>query len=180
MKSFHCKNCGNHGKRETRISGAGRQIRQEMSEDRVTLGVQTGDIESTEATKPAFMMLRKQLAAHCTTSYSPTINEFAIVLRVSGSLWHFEGEGVQRLRINRKDAYVTADFVMPEARWKGIPLEDIKAYLAAGAVETLQAMCEHLRKLKMEVNAAKLIEDANLATAAFLDQGSSPRQTHII
>jgi hypothetical protein len=180
MISFHCKNCGNRGKPETRISGAGRQIRQEMSEDRVTLGVQTGDIEATKATKPAFMILRKQLAAHCTAPYSPTVNEFAIVLRVNGSLWHFEGEGVQRLRINRKDAYVTADFVMPEARWKGIPLEDIKSYLAAGALETLQAMCEHLKKLKIEVNAAKLIEDANLATAAFLGQDSSSQQAHII
>jgi len=142
-----------------------------MSEDRVTLGVDAGSGEASNATELAFMPLRRQLAAHCKASYSPIINEFAIVLRISGAIAHFEGEGVQRLRINRKDAYVTADFVMPEARWKGIPLEDIKAYLAAGAVEALQAMCAHLKKLKIEVNAARLIEDANIATAAFLGQG---------
>jgi hypothetical protein len=114
------------------------------------------------------MDLRKQLEAHCTASYSPSIQEFAIVLRISGSIWRFEGEGVQKVRINRKEAYVTADYVVPESRWKNVPPADIKKYLATAAVETLRDMCEKLLKSKIDVDSARLAEDVNKATTAFL------------
>lgn len=114
------------------------------------------------------MGLRKQLEIHCTASYSPNIEEFAIVLRICGSLWRFEGEGVQKLRVNRKESYVTADYVVPEARWKGVPIADIKKYLAAATAETLQAMAETLTKSSIDVDSAKLSEDVGKATTAFL------------
>jgi hypothetical protein len=139
-----------------------------MSEMKITLGVQSGDVASSEATRPAFMGLRKQLEVHCTAHYSPTIKEFAIVLRICGSLWKFEGEGIQKLRVNKKKEYVTADFVVPEARWKGASLEEIKRYLAAAAAETLQAMSDKLVKSKIVVDSIKLSEDVNKAIAAFL------------
>jgi len=139
-----------------------------MRQDRVTLGVDCGSIEASKTTDSTVMRLRKELAARCTASYSSAIQEFAIVLRISGSVARFEGEGVQRLRVNRRDAYVTADFVVPEVRWDGVALEDIKRYFAAGAVETLRAMCVHLRKLKIDVDSERLVEDARKATASFL------------
>ena len=140
-----------------------------MATDRITLGVQAGGIEADDVTESAYMPLRKQLAAHCTASYSPTIEEFAIILRISGSLDRFEGEGVQRLRINRKSAYVTADYVMPEERWNGVALTDIRKYLAAAAVEATRAMGQHLVKLKIAVDSSRLDEDVNQAVAAFLE-----------
>lgn len=133
-----------------------------------TLGVQAGDKESSNATEPAFMGLRKKLEVHCTAPYSPSIKEFAIVLRISGSIWWFEGEGVQKLRLSRKGEYVTGASVVPEARWKGVPLEEIKRYLAAGVTEILQAMSDKLVKSKIAVDSIKLSEDVNKATTAFL------------
>lgn len=140
----------------------------QMSKTKITLGVQSGDVASSDATRPAFMGLRKKLEVHCTAPYSPTIEEFAIVLRICGSLWQFEGEGVQKLRMNKKEAYVTADYVVPEARWKGVPLEEIKRYFAAAVTETLQAMSDKLVKSKIAVDSTKLSEDVNKATTAFL------------
>lgn len=149
-----------------------------MNRARITLGVQTGDVESSDATRPVFMSLRKQLENHCTASYSPNIGEFAIVLRICGSLWRFDGEGVQKLRVNKKEAYVTADYVVPEIRWKGVPFSDLKAYLAAAVLETLQAMTDKLAKAKIEMESETLIEDANKATAAFLaENADSPPST---
>jgi hypothetical protein len=139
-----------------------------MSKAVVTIGVQAGDIESSEATRPAFIGLRKQLANHCTGSYSPQISEFAIVLRVCGSLWRFEGEGVQKLRLNLKEAYITTDFVIPESRWRGVPLSEIKVYLAAAALEALQSMLGRLVKAKVPCDCAKLLGDARSAASAFL------------
>jgi len=69
-----------------------------MNKTKMTLGVQSGDIESSEATRPAFMDLRRKLKVHCTALYSPLIKEFAIVFRICGSPWRFEGEGIQKLR----------------------------------------------------------------------------------
>ena len=146
----------------------------QMSETKITLGVQSGDVESSEATRPAFMGLRKKLEVHCTAPYSPTIKEFAIVLRICGSLWQFEGEGVQKLRVNKKEAYVTADYVVPEARWKVVSLEEIKRYLAAAVTETLQAMSDKLGKSKIIVDSIKLAEDATKATTAFLAETPVP------
>jgi len=114
------------------------------------------------------MSLRKQLEIHCTDSYSPNIDKFAIVLRICGSLWQFEGEGVQKLRLNKKGASITADYVVPEYRWKGVPVGDIKKYLANAASETLRAMSDKLTKSKIAVDAEKLSEDVSKATRDFL------------
>ena len=114
------------------------------------------------------MAIERHLADHCTSSYSPHITEFAIVLRVCGSLWRFEGEGVQKLRLNLKDAYITADYVIPETRWRGVPLPGIKVYLAAATLEVLQSMSARLVKAKVPCDFAKLLGDARIATSAFL------------
>ena len=141
-----------------------------MRRTKVTLSVQSGDIESSEATRPAFVALRKKLDHFCTAQYSPTIKEFAIVLRICGSLWQFEGEGVQKIRVNKKEEYITADYVVPEGRWKGVPLEEIKRYFAAAAMETLKVMSDKLIKSKIKVDSTKLAEDANRAITAFMEQ----------
>lgn len=148
----------------------------QMSRTKITLGVQSGDVESSEATRPAFLGLRKKLEIHCTAPYSPTITEFAIVLRICGSLGRFEGEGVQKLRVSKKEACITADYVVPESRWKGVPLKEIKRYLAAAATETLQAMSDRLVKSKIAVDSIKLAEDISKATAAFLAETPDPQQ----
>jgi hypothetical protein len=151
-----------------------------MNRNRITLGVQSGDIESSEATRPAFMSLRRQLEVHCTAPYSPNIEEFAIVLRICGSLWRFEGEGVQKLRLNKKESYVTVDFVVPESRWKGVPIGDIKIYLAAAVAKALQAMSDKLSKSKIAVDSIKLSDDVSKATKAFLAEApdSPPSAPH--
>ena len=153
----------------TKNRGLASEEAHSMNKAAVTIGVQAGDIESSEATRPAFIGLRKQLANHCTGSYSPQITEFAIVLRVCGSLWRFEGEGVQKLRLNLKQAYITADYVIPETRWRGLPLSDIKVYLAAAVLEALQSMSARLVKAKVPCDLAKLLGDARSATSAFLE-----------
>jgi hypothetical protein len=141
---------------------------------KITLGVQSGSPEASDAMRPAFLSLRKRLAADCTAAYSSTIKEFAIVLRISGSIWHFEGEGVHKLRINRKDAYVTADYVIPEARWNGVAPSEINKYLAAAVRETVHAMSQHLVRLKVTVDAVKLTEDVCKSAATFLKENPDP------
>jgi len=96
------------------------------------------------------------------------MKEFAIVLRISGELANFEGEGVQKVRVSRKGEYVTADFVIPESRWKGVPFETFKRYLAAGATATLKAMATRLVKVKIPINSVELLEDVSKATTSFL------------
>lgn len=145
-----------------------------MTSERITLGAQMGGPEAFDVTQPIILRLRKQLASHCTEAYSPTISEFAIILRIDGSLDQFGGEGVQRPRINRKDAYVTADYAVPVEHWKDVPLPDLKKCFAEAAVKTVDTMVEHLKKLKVEVNAKMLAEDVNKAVTAFLKEASVP------
>ena len=75
---------------------------------------------------------------------------------------------MQKLRVNKRKAYITADYVVPENRWKDVPLLEIKTYLADAVVKTLQAMTEKLAKSNIDVDASKLSEDARKAIIAFL------------
>jgi hypothetical protein len=138
-----------------------------MTETKITLGVQSGDVVASEATRPAFLSLRQHLE-QCTATYCSDIREFALVLRISGSLWSFEGEGVQNVRLRRKDSYVTADYVMPESRWQGVPPAEIADYVARAVRETLAAMVAKLVRSKIAVDSTKLLEDVHRATTAFL------------
>lgn len=127
--------------------------------NRVTLGVQSGDLASSEAMRPSFMPLRRFLDERCRGAYCDWVDEFAIVLRISGSLWSFEGEGVQKIRLSRKGRYVTADYVVPESRWKGAGLRDLKAYTFSAVTNTLVEMCDKLKDAGAVVKSDELFMD---------------------
>jgi hypothetical protein len=144
-----------------------------MKKASITLGVQAGDVASDEATSPAFMSLRRSLAHHCMDTYCHVIDEFAIVLRISGSIWKFEGEGVQKVRINRKGMYITADLVIPENRWQELSIAEFKKYLSKGVEQTIKAMCDRLEQLKISFDAERLNSDVSKAIASFVNASPS-------
>jgi hypothetical protein len=141
-----------------------------MATDTITFGVQSGDVPSGDATEPHFMPLRKLLAARCIGPYSPEIDEFPIVLRVSGQIWRFEGEGCQRLRLQRKKRYITIDIVMPENRWLGASAADIRTFLARMTEEAIELMIAKLEKSGVKVESEKLRADLRQVLAEYPSQ----------
>lgn len=139
-----------------------------MATASITLGVQSGDVASSQATEPFFTALRRLLAAICIGPYSDEIDEFAIVLRIAGEIWNFEGEGCQKLRLNRKGRYVTIDIVLPQERWRGSGPIQLKEYLASSTEEALSLMIARLENSKIKVESTKLRSDAKRAICEFL------------
>lgn len=123
----------------------------------ITLGMQSSGDD--DRTGEHVFELRGLLSAHCKGPYSDEISEFALVLRVGGNMQEFDFEGCERIRRNRKDRYITVDLGFPSRKWRGVSDSEIRRYLA-DIVETGLLCCLHrLKKDKVKVHEAKLMND---------------------
>lgn len=125
----------------------------------VTLGVQTGDLPSGEATQPHYFPLRRLLAELCRGPYSPDVNEFALILRIDGDIYHWEQEGCDRMRRSKKDRYITIDIYVPRHRWEGVSGIEIRRYLATCVEDAFRRMIGKLQKDKVSVEGDALLRD---------------------
>lgn len=132
----------------------------------VTLGVQTS--REDDRTDTPVLEMRRLLETYCQAPYSPEIREFALILRIGGSMQEFNFEGCERIRRDRKQEYITVDLGFPSKRWKGAKNSDIKAYIAK-AVETGLLCCiKRLEKDKSPIDSARLLGDFARVKQLFL------------
>ena len=137
--------------------------------DTLTLGVQSSGDD--DRTGEHVLELRRLLAARCKGPYSDEISEFALVLRIGGKMQEFDFEGCERIRRNRKDRYITVDLGFPSRKWRGVSDSEIRRYLA-DIVETGLLCCLHrLKKDKVKVHEAKLMNDFTNVKQHFLRDG---------
>jgi len=136
----------------------------------VTMGVQSGDVPSAEATKPHYGPLRRLLAEHCQGPYSPDVDQFSLVLRVDGDIWHWEQEGTDRMRRSKKERYITIDIYVPRARWEGVSGLQIREYLVACVEEAFRKMIDKLQRDKVAVDGDALLRDFATVREQYLSQ----------
>jgi hypothetical protein len=108
------------------------------------------------------------LAKYCTRTYCPAIDQFSLVLRVSGIFDDFGPEAIERIRRRRQARYITADIVVPVQRWKGKTERQLKKYLAGKVRSALELLVARLRKDNEEVDDAALFTDIDAGIAEFL------------
>ena len=125
----------------------------------VIVGVQTGDVPSDRATDPHIRPLRKLLQAHCQGPYSPDVDEFSLVIRIDGDIYHWEQEGCDRMRRSKKERYITIDIYVPRARWEGVSGIEIRKYLAACVEDAFRRMIGKLQRDKVAVDGDALLRD---------------------
>ncbi len=112
--------------------------------------------------------LYHMLKKHCTASYCPTIDHFALVLRCSSSREEFGPEAIERIRRRRPARYITADIVVPFAPWLDKTEKQLKKYLAAQVRRALEICVVRLEKDKEEVDKVAFFEHIDAAIAEFL------------
>lgn len=134
----------------------------------VTLGADVGGTDADVAMKPHYMKLRKALERWCTTTYTSELQEFAIILRIDGSVQSWGKRGVDFIRLQKKKGYATADIFVPAALWQAGVVSDIRGYLAEQSIAALVSMLEKVKQAKIPIDAAKLLADANSAVEDFL------------
>ncbi|MDA8212700.1 MAG: hypothetical protein M0021_12595 [Clostridia bacterium] len=125
----------------------------------ITFGSQMGDNKAAEAVQLHLIKLRKLLKKYCKEPYSDVINEFAPIARVDGEIWHWDFEGCQKLRLNRKERYITIDIGVPRNRWEGISPLEIRKYLIENLRQALILMVNKLKKEKIFVDEGRLFQD---------------------
>jgi hypothetical protein len=128
-----------------------------MSTDTVTLGMQTS--REDNRTSQHVLPLRKLLAAHCKGPYSSEVREFALILRIGGEMLEFDFKGCERIRRNKKNAYITVDLGFPSSEWKGQSDEHIKRYLAQSVETGLRCCIERLERDGVAVEGDRLLAD---------------------
>jgi hypothetical protein len=142
-----------------------------MSEERnpaITFGSQMGDMNVAEIIQPLLIELRKLLKTHCHNRYSQVIHEFAPIARIDGDIWAWNFEGCQKLRINRKEKYITVDIGVPRWAWENKTENEIKTYLLNGLKEAIDLMISRLKKERIEVDELKLYHDLTLVEKEYL------------
>jgi hypothetical protein len=143
-------------------------VRKVITNETISLKVPLGDLALSDAMRPHFFRLRKLLRSHCAGPYSRKIDEFALVLRISGDILGYRGEGCQNLRLGQKLRYITMDLVMPRSSWeRGSPAE-IKEFLANCTREAIEQMASKLKKEKIEIYSNRLQSDVYETLSHFI------------
>jgi hypothetical protein len=134
----------------------------------ITFGSQMGDTKVAEIVQPLLIELRKLLKTHCNDTYSQDIHEFAPIARIDGEIWAWNFEGCQKLRVNRKEKYITVDVGVPRWAWENKTENEIKTYLFNGLKEAINLMLSKLKKEKIEVDELRLFHDIALVEKEYL------------
>ena len=133
-----------------------------------TLGVQAGDKAADGVVWPHYRRLRLLFDSIMTGSYSRDVSEFAPVLRIDGSIWHWDREGVDNVRISKKSSRATADVFMPTSVWQGKDEKTIRSYLGRQVSAAYELMSERLVASRLHCDRERLRDDVARVMKEFL------------
>ncbi len=98
----------------------------------IQISAQYGDQKSTKFVRPFHKRLNELLVKIKAEKFFKTISKLSIVLRVSGEIWQFNGEGPERLKFLKKENEMTIDLLIPKTKWMAECEEEFKPYLEKG------------------------------------------------
>jgi hypothetical protein len=110
------------------------------------------------------VLLYRALAEHVTSSHCSAIDEFALVLRVDGSLMTYGDEGIARVRFAKARRYITADIQIPKSIWRRMSRAELRLYLVKQVKAAVTACVSRLQATKCVIAADGL--DAEIEAAA--------------
>ena len=100
---------------------------------------------------------------HCRSTYCSGIAHYALVLRVDGEFQHFGSESIGHIQRNKRDRFIAADIVVPDAVWRGKSPNQLRDYLAKRVREALQMCVARLRKDKEVVDESSFFREVDTA-----------------
>jgi hypothetical protein len=134
----------------------------------VTLGAQMGGKDAYAATDTDVLALRRLLEKECRSSYSSVFDEFALILRIDGSIESWGKCGVEHVRLQRKARYAMAEIYVPRYVWSADNPGNFRRFLASEVESAVQEIAERARKAKVPVRSDLLLRDVRRATATLL------------
>lgn len=132
----------------------------------VALGADVGGKDAHAATAEACMPLRQALEKECRGPNGGAFAEFALVVRIDGSVQSWGTRGVDNVRLQRKSKYATADIFVPQVVWAEGP-GALRAFLATNVEAAIQAIADRVEKARDPIDTDRLIRDVRRATEHF-------------
>lgn len=112
--------------------------------------------------------LHRALAKHVTSSHCSAVDEYAIVLRVDGSLDQFGAEGFAHLRYARARRYISVDIQIPEAVWHPLSTHQFRSYIAHQVRGAIAVCVARLHRDKHTVGEKELYTEMEAAINEYL------------
>ena len=112
---------------------------------------QYGDSKSDRNIWPAQKKLNELFSESFSDLRSRPAVNLSVVLRVSGSVTDFEGDGPERLQYLTRNSELTIDYVIPQSKWMGVSPTDVQRAVGAGVSECIDL-------LKLEASVHELAE----------------------
>ena len=111
--------------------------------------------------------LWQSLCRHCKSSYCPAIAHYALALRIGGEFAEFGAEGIERVRLSKRDRYIGADIVIPREAWQGRSRNVLRDCLAQQVRAALQACVGRLHTERRPVDERQFFAEVDAALAEF-------------
>jgi hypothetical protein len=124
-----------------------------------------GGKDAYAATNVDIVALRRLLAQECPGPYCLAFNEFALILRVDGSIDTWGRRGVDHVRLQRNLRYAKADIYVPISAYNSKEPGAFRSFLAAEVESAIRAIVERARRAKIALDSERLLHDAQRATA---------------
>ena len=139
----------------------------------IVLSLDSGSSQAGKRFSPLYRGLNAILASRCSAPYSSSTELFAFLLCVSGEIADFGFEGYERLRRWKKDNSITLDIGIPEAHWKEVSDQDLRAYLMGRVEEALDLVVQKLEQAGEAVRVEELRQDIARVRGEFLGDDST-------
>lgn len=132
----------------------------------VTIGCEGGGPE-TRVVCHAKVPLAQALERTVTSSYSQPVSEYALVLRVSGSLQSYGEEGLAKLRLYKSRRLITVDIQVPECAWKPLSARELQEYISRQVLNAVEARAARLERESL-VQREQLLSAVHKGIAQYL------------
>jgi hypothetical protein len=130
-----------------------------------SLGQENGGPNIRESFNMEVRSLRRCLSTIQAPNYATDTPEFALILRVDGSLKKYGPEGVEPPKLRR--GYIQVDIVVSEKRWQASPAEQ-RRYLADVVGEAFVAIADKLEAKKRLLDRQRLLQDYEAVKKQYL------------
>ncbi len=132
----------------------------------VSLGADVGGKDAHSATAEVCMAVQQALAKGCRGPYGASFAEFALVVRIDGSVQSWGERGVDKVRLQHKAKYATADISVHREVWEE-GRETFAPFLATNVEAGVRAIVDRAGKAGYVIEADPLIRDVARVTLDF-------------
>lgn len=135
----------------------------------IQVSAQYGDQRASKFLRPFHKQLNDLLGRIMLDTYCKNITKFSIVLRVSGTIWKFEGEGPEKLKFMSKKNEMTIDLVIPQSQWESQNNLEFKLYIANGIRQCFDIFLQRAKAEKELLDKEGVLREFNNTIKIFLN-----------